>query len=357
MASIILHILIFLTLLLPSWYFILRLFGRITGSDMVSALPLIGTAKGTEEGPARILILAASAVYLMAFTIFFVILVMLPKRVYYMNRYHAGGLLGYNRGFQVRLYDPSQRGYVDYPVYFSPLPAERFTEAFNVVLLYKDPGDDYYQTTELVNLGFNLTGVIAGLVLLVLAYMMLFAAAKQEGRRELSHRGIAGQFKKATGMPLWAPLLIFLSLCALLLGFSAVSVKRLMNRYSWLYEQHGKALREALLRRVSPRDTLQGDVIRRFKTQESDTETEEGADGRRTRLETSYYYMYHYTVEFRDLIRIPVYITLTLHQGSDEVRLLERHFPYAWKPVPDYARRYTFTVNPDYSISLKGASP
>ncbi|OHD65871.1 MAG: hypothetical protein A2176_03415 [Spirochaetes bacterium RBG_13_51_14] len=331
----------------------MKLFSKLTGINMFSAMAWAFRAKAPEgKKPVRLLFYFTIFTYLISFTIFFVFLFFLPKRVFDMNQYHAGGLLGY-RDVGVKVYDPSQHAYVAYPVFFAPLPANKFTETFEVVLLYKQPSDNYYQTTELMSLYFNLPGLIAGVLFLALVYIILFSLAKEYKRKKLSHHFMADQFRKIVGIAPWKALVIFLSIFVLILGISAISIKRLIYHYSNIYGSHQKAFRSAQLKKVSPQDTLTGYVIRRFQSRESETSSTQSADGRRTRQETTYYTVFHYTVEFRDLIHIPVYLNLELHEAREEVKVLNKHFPDTMTVVPSYIKEYAFIVNPDYSISLK----
>jgi len=350
----ILRILLFIILLIVSGYYVLRFFGRLAGANMFSVMAegFHTSAPKGELGP-RFFTYGTIFAYVLTFLVFFIFLFFLPQRIYYMNEYHAGGLLGY-RDVGVKVYDPDERGYVDYPMYFAPLPAGAFTETFEVILLYKEPSDDYYQTTELISLCFNLPGLIAGIVLLGVVYIFLFLLVKDYKNDKLSHRYIAARFCQIVGMAPWKAGVIFLSLFLVIIITGTVLIRKHINHYTDLYESHQKALRSALLKKVSPGDTLTGYVIRRFQSQESETSTTESADGRRTRRETKYYYIFHYTVEFRNLIHLPVYLNLALHQDSKETAMLNRSFPDKMTIVPKYVKDYNFIVNPDYSVSLKG---
>jgi hypothetical protein len=64
-----------------------------------------------------------------------------------------------------------------------------------------------------------------------------------------------------------------------------------------------------------------------------------------------------YTVEFRDLIPIPVYLNVTPrpspHAGEDEA-MLSALFPDTEEKIPKEMPTLDFIVNPDYSVSLTG---
>lgn len=355
-----LRIILYLILLPVSGYYILKLFGKLAGINMFSAMAwAFRTKKPKGYESVRPLFYGAIFLYLLAFTLLFVFLDSIPRQIFYMNKYHAGGLLGYrDAGLQARVYDPSRRDYVAYTNITAPLPANKFTETFEVVLLYKPPSSDYYQDTEMLSLPINIAVVFSIAFILFAVYGILYKLTEDyidqnSVRKKLSHHFMADRFRKIVGLPPWKALMIFLSVLVLIIGISAISVKRLINHYSDLYGSHQKMLRSALLKKVSPRGTVTGYVIRRFKTQESESHSTEGADGR-TRQETKYYTVLHYTVEFRDLIHIPVYLDLAFHRRGAEVAMLDKPFRDTMTVVPHYFKEYAFIVNPDYSISLKG---
>jgi hypothetical protein len=190
---------------------------------------------------------------------------------------------------------------------------------------------------------------------------MLYALAKEyismkNLHKELSHHFMLTQFSKIVGLPLGKVLMIVIFVIVLILGLSAISVKRLMNHYSDLYESDQENLRSALLEKVSPQDTLKGVVIRRFQQIEKEYHPEGTYDDRgftRDRDETTYYTVFHYTIEFKNLIQTLVYLDLPLRETREEINELDRTFPDKKAVIPNEMKEFTFIVNPDYSISLK----
>jgi hypothetical protein len=352
MVYCIIILILFLILLLVSGYLVLKFFSKIAGINMFSAMACAFDGNKSD----RLLFYFLICIYILTFAIFFVFLFFLPKRVVDMNTYHAGGLLGYSIGQQTRIYDHSEQGYIDYPMLFAPSSADKFTEAFEVVIIYKQPSDTYYQTTELLGLCFNISWLVAGVIFLGIVYLMLYSLAedyikRNNVKKKLSHRFMATRFRKIVRMAPWQALVIFLSVFILILGISAIYVYRLVTHYSTIYGSYQKTLRSELLQKVSPRDTLRGYVISRFQSQESETNNIKGADGK-THEETTYYHIFHYTVEFRDLIHVPVYLNMAIHENREEAKVLEEPFSDTNSAVPEYIKEYAFIVNPDYSISL-----
>ena len=197
--------------------------------------------------------------------------------------------------------------------------------------------------------------------MLVLLSVILFAMAKEyisvhNLPNELSFPFMLTQFRKIVGLSLGKTLVIFLLIIVLITGLSARSVKKLMGYYSDLYASDQKKMRSALLEKVNPQDTVTGVVIRRF--QQTDKEyhrkgTFDNKGFRRSHDQATYYTVLHYTIEFKNLIQTPVYLDLPLRETREEINELNKPFPDKTAIIPDEMKEFTFTVNPDYSISLK----
>jgi hypothetical protein len=117
-------------------------------------------------------------------------------------------------------------------------------------------------------------------------------------------------------------------------------------------------LKSALLQSVSPMKTIKGTVIRRSYIEKSRS-IPEGSRGNRfgRGSKTTYYHVPVFTVEFRNLIHIPVYLNVTTRPSKSAMEdedILNRLFPEdEWEDVPNERPELDFKVNPDYSISLK----
>jgi len=333
-------------LIVLSAFFTIKFFGKLAGIDIFSAM---GSAKGISAG--------FIVFYITAFMLFYMFFFLLPSRVLDMKNYHAGGLSGYrDSGNKIMVYDPSQERYVGYVQYFAQLPADKFTETFKVVSLFKLPSDDYYQDTETLGLGNNLIASICGLIMLAVVYIILFLIARDSAEArvapvELTHRIIATRFNTIVGVAPLKALIILLSFMALFFGFNVISVKKIIGHYRGLYASPRQALMDELLKKVSPGKTLTGTVTLRFKERKSEHDSDYSE--KRDRGVTTYYTVLHYTVEFKDLLRIPVYLTLELNDGREEVKILDGQFANRKAVAPKNLKEYAFIVNKDYSISLK----
>ncbi len=343
------RIIVIISLMVIIAFLLLKFFGKLVKVDIFSAI--------SQSRSRTLFIIIIIICYIMSFLIFYVFFVLFPLRVFDMNKYHAGGLSGYmdQSGWDARVYDPSEGSYIKYPNINTPLPAEKFSEIFEIVSFYKSPSDDYYQDTDSLGFANNLIASIFGPLFLVGIYFILYNAAKEYIecnvlRIKLSHAVIAARFRAITGVSPVVALIIFLSVMVLIFGWSVISAKKVRHHYRNLFEAHQQTLRSSVLKKAYPGKSLTGYVFRRFYIYESDSSTEE--TGRGTRRKTEHYYVPIYTVEFRDLIHIPVYLSLR-YMEREEREELDRLFPDAKAIIPNYMKDYIFIVNTDYSISFK----
>src|SRR3990170_3281968 len=129
------RVIIFLFLLAVSGYYVLWFFSKLTGINMFSAIAWIFQAK---QWMLLIPVFFLAFFYL-AFFISALDFFKKPAQIFEMNKYHAGGLLGYwDTGSQAKVYDPSKNSYIAYDIDFwhgnlRPLPVYKFTEAFEVI--------------------------------------------------------------------------------------------------------------------------------------------------------------------------------------------------------------------------------
>ncbi len=341
---------VIISLMVVSAFLIVKFFGKLVKVDMFEAI--------IESKDRTLFIIIMIISYIVSFMLFYVFFVVFPLRVFDLNTYHAGGLSGYmdQSAWDARVYDPMKGSYINYPNSNTPLPAAKFTETFEVLSFFKSPSDDYYQDTDSLGFVNNLIPFILGPLFLVGIYFILYTIAKEYIacyvlKIKISHDVIAARFSGITGLSPAMALIIYLSVSVLFFGWSVISAKKVRHHYQELNASHQRVLRDAVLKKASPGETLTGYVIRRFYISESDSTTEEGGP-RGTRTKTRYYSVPVYTVEFRDLIHIPVYISLRYMENIEREEL-NRHFPDLKAIIPNFMKEYTFIVNPDYSISLK----
>ena len=338
---------VFISLMAASAFLVLKFFGKLVNVDMFSAVlqarPLFN--------------IAIIICYILSFMLLYVFFFLFPLRVFDMNKYHAGGLTGYvdEWAWDSRVYDPSKGTYVKYLNSNAQLPAEKFTETFEVVSFYRQPPSEYYEDTDSLGLVNNLIAAILGPLFCVGVYFLLYNIAKEyietySMKIKLSHDLIASRFSDITRISPLTALIIFLIVTALIFGWTVISAKLVRNHYRKMYEPHQQTLRNEILRKVTPGNTVTGSVNRRFYIQMSDSTTTEGLRG--TRTKTRYYSAPVYIVEFRDLIQIPVYLKLRYMENEDREEL-DRHFPDGKAVIPKLVKDYAFIVNQDYSISLK----
>lgn len=329
-------------------WLILYFFGKLAGFSMFTA-----SAEAFGRTSMRALPIVGIVIYLSAYILFFVFF-QNPIQIYEVNRNHIGGLHGYmDHGLQSVLYNPSENRYVKYLQLSPSLPASKFTDTFNVKVLYKASTSEYYNDTAPMSLGAILMEIILGSLMLCILYIILFYIAQgyyDEGK-DLTHKLIASRFHEVTGLsPLKALIAVLVLLAAISLA-GIISVHRIESHYAGLYTPQQEKLKNILLHKVSPGDTVAGTVIRRFQGHESQTVSKEGP-GDRMRSKDSWYTMMHYTVEFRDLVHIPVYLDIAYADGSAEAKELDKLFADRKTYIPEHTKELNFTVKEDYSISL-----
>jgi hypothetical protein len=352
---------LFPILLVVSAYFFVQFFGTVAGVDMFSVIRW-GLGSGGEVGkgfPVFLLLLIPAVFYLMAFMAVFVFLET-PAQILQLKGYHAGGLLGYQDGWKVHVYDPDQGRYVEYRNFTPPPAAKTFKKAFPVVLFYRyRPSSNLHRDTSLLGPGFYLASLLTAAVSLFMVYMTLYLLAAEyleagDPPIELTHQLMASRFQEVTGLAPLQALWIVLAVYALGMAAGMISVRVLVHQYKSRYVSQRDELRYALMQRVSPGGTIRGTVVRRHYEEQQYRDTS-SAVGRAGRWRTQRWPVF--TVEFTGLIRVPVYLHLTTRPSEraleDEARL-QRLFPDPRSVVPKESPEFEFVVNPDYSISLAG---
>lgn len=366
--------LFFLGLFVVCGYYLLLFFSKLTGINIFSAVGW-GFRSGISIGkgfPVWLLPFLAMLFYPFLFTAFFLFLE-IPVHIYQMKNNHAGGLMGYSDGYDIRVYDPSRNAYFAYEYLDAPpAAASKFTDAFEVVLFYKfRPSSKYYKDTKLRSLSWQISILFMAILGLFMIYISLYTLAEayigENGLQiQLSHQSMAVKFQQITGVTALKALLIALSVYVLVLGAGIISVNKLNNHFKNLYASDQQALRSKLLNSVSPMETITGRVISRWYKTESRSHSEGSGDNTGNSAgrggKTIYYTEDVFTVEFRDLIHIPVYLDLTIlpsKSARQEEKMLNSLFPdededeSENEDVPKKMVELDFIINPDFSVSLK----
>jgi hypothetical protein len=289
-----------------------------------------------------------------------------PVHFFRMKNHHVGGLLGYGDEYKAWVYDPSGKAYISYEHLTPPIAAGKFTESFSVVLFYKfRPSSKYYKNAKLKSLSSQLTMLfvaILGLLMISISlYLLADAYITENGLQiELSHQFLAEKFYQVTGVTLVKAMLITLSAYVCLLAICMIYFKVLNIRLKIHYSSDQRALRSKLLNSVSPEKTITGRVVSRqnetisifkLKGYKEDKQLRNGQGSN-----TLYYTIPVFTVEFRDIIPIPVYLSLTTRSSKSarkDEKMLNSLFSDEWEDVPNKMPELDFIVNPDYSISLR----
>jgi hypothetical protein len=354
----IIKVTLFIVFLIAVAYFILKFFGKLCNIKIFSAIKWSFRPQGLK--PFWPLMLGAAFFYLIAFILLWLFFYT-PFQLADMKKTNVGGLSGYcDVDMQAKIYDPSKKTYVGYYHSNPPMPELRFTDAFEPVFFYQRSTVDYYQDTGLFSLSTSLIEVIIGSAMLLVVYLMLFVFGKEyisnkDIKVSLTHRFVCNQFKKTVKLSVGNALIIYLFIVMLIVAVNLISVQKIKNHYKELYTSDSEKLRSEILNTIKPTDTLQGIVFRRFYSIKSKTETTNRASDRgvkNVQTETHNYTLINYTIEFNNLIEIPVYLNLILPEGREEVIELDKNFRDNMSVIPDTLQLYPFIVNSDYSVSL-----
>jgi len=349
-----LRILIVLSLLALTGYLLLKFFGKLVNLNMFSVM--VETFRGRSS--TVLLPYFAIGLYIIAFLFLYSFFYLYPRRISHIDENNAGGLLGYNKDGNHMVYDPSRGEYVGYFWYDAPFPATKFNEAFEIVSFFKLPSGKYYQSTGPLHWSNSLALLIAGLLFLAGTYFMLYWITQEFVKTnnlpdKISQSSIAGNFSSFVRITPLTALIIFLFITMLILGWNYISIKNVKNRYHDLYASDQQNLRKELLDKVSPGDTLKGLVIGGYQWTDIQTDRNYEEGIRRPSKQTSYESGFNYFVEFRNLIGIPVYLTVKSPVALGNVVEAGRYSIDKNNILPDFLNEYTFIVNPDYSVSLK----
>lgn len=351
-----LRILILLIVMPVSTWHLFKFFTNLSGVNISSAAAL---AFKFDSGVPVLLRVSAFLGFFMFMCINVALLlhVETPKKMSELEKYHTVGLMGYHtKDLHTMLYDPPGGSYKDYYFWGGPALPGKFTETFETVLLFKPPSQEYYEDTSQFGPGANITRLVIILFLIPITYIFLFIMAtfynEYNGiNAKPDHRAIAENFREITGMHWWKAAVILFAVLLIISAINSIWVGVKDRGFRQKYIPYQQELRSMLMEKVKPGDSLRGRVILRFVESVDQSYTEETARG--TRTKKSYYHIMNYTVEFRDILRIPVYLKLPLYPGSEESTLLEKPFTAKYGSAPEYIKEYSFIVNDDYSVSMK----
>ena len=352
------QILIVLFLLALTAFLLLWIFGKLVNLKIFSVMNWAFHTCSDSKHCEKLLPFSATFCYIIAFLFLYAGFYLLPMRISYIDENNAGGLLGYNKDGNHMVYDPSKDEYVGYFWFDAPFPVTKFTETFEIVSFFKLPSKNYYQSIASLSWGNSLALIIMGLLFLVLTYLMLYLTSREFVKYynlpdKISHSSIAHHFKSFLRITPLNAFVIILLLTSLFLFWNSKSVNKVKNHYHDLYASDRQNLRNELLGNVSPGDTLIGLVMSGYQYRVAQTEKSYDERVKKPSEKTGYQAGFSYVVEFNNLLRIPVYLTLITPVALGNVIEASKYSGDREKVVPDFLKEYTFIVNKDYSVSLK----
>ncbi len=348
-------LLIYLLVFCGTGFFLLRFFSHLAGTDMFAAVIWVFKAKRFE------LVVPLAIFYMIAFVMLAAIFMGLFTTSTAAFT-HKAGLLGYPDGEgQYRMFDPATRRYESIPHYNPPPAANMLNETFEVVSFYKPLFSKVYRNVSDLSLVVSIIKIILGIFGIVPLYWMLFVLAKEYPQPvgsagALTHAMIGKQFHAVAGMSVLSALGV-LGVIVLAITLAEHWVERRIAREH--QEQLGALsaeYRRQVSRSTAPGATLLGTLVRREDTlvhKLHSSPTQSGSDVNKKTVRTVPAMLY--TLEFSELMRVPVYVRLQLFGDAashPDIRRLDVLFADKKSKQPKSRSTIELVVNPDYTVSL-----
>jgi len=338
-------------------YLSLRFFSRLVNVDMVSAMCWGFKAKRFELTITWCVFCPLAVIVLLA-------LFMKPLQTVRMNQTHIGGLIGYAESDdRVMIYDPLKREYKDYQTIPAPQAASSFDETFEIIVMYRPMFSDYYQNVFMQGYFVSIFFFCIVMMFLAISYIILYALAKEYISAsnldlEVTHLVIRENFRFITGFKFTHGIGVLIILFSLLTYISASMAGRITSRYEKRFSSFQKELRDEILAKVVPGQTVVGHLVSRIEGSVTVSDSSDSSRNRTVSTST-------YNVEFNGLIKYtPVYLSIK-YTGSansnSHIKLLDQLIKTEQTDSADniYNSRGStkppeidFLIKDDYSIAL-----
>lgn len=355
-AGAMIRFVLFLFLFTLNFLYILQLFSRLTGIDMFSAaawsLKSKMITRGRMKAESAMFPIVAPVCFLMAF-IFFFLLLGIPSKVVNLKKNYICGLMEYKDSVNmIHIYDPLKEMHNTYYSSTSLYQPDNFKDVFSEVMLYKNPYREYYEEPGIMGIAGNLLSIltIAGFMAAVYALLYLMASIYNDENKKtgITHKIIRKRFVEISGITPGIFMAVALFFLLIIPAYSFISVKNLTG----IYSGHKMRLRNELMRNVSPGKSVHGIVIQRYRGLKREEDVSY-SDTRKRETSVRSYPVYGYTVKFSNLTEIPVYLNMEIYPGTEEANILGKDFTGEVSVTPAFFNEHEFTVNDDYSVSLK----
>jgi hypothetical protein len=349
-------LIIYSILFLGSGYLILKFFSVLTNIDMFGALKWGFNSKKFE------IVLPLILLYLIAFVMFFAVILssidLLTAKIT-----QKGGLLGYQEDdYLYKYYDPLGGEYLQIKHYNPPPVSSRFDEVFSVVSFYKSPFSDHYQNVTDLSLAVSIIKIIIFLIGAIPFYLVLVLLAKEFGKNSnpaqiISHKLISDSFKEITKLDFFTVICAVIIIIAVITVIGVVISRDIISEHEKIYSAHSDEYKSKIMRVVSPGKKITGKVIRREEISIKHYDTENRYDDTEVLNKTSVNYTSAkvYTVEFLNILHIPVYLSLQFTDDESSKKFISKLdglFIGDKSSATLDKNDVEFIVNKDYSISL-----
>ncbi len=347
---------IYLALFLAAGYLILRFFSSLSGVDMFKAFLWGFKAKRFE------IVIPLMLFYLIAF-VFFLAIITTPLFMSTAKITQKGGLLGYqDDDYIYRYYEPLQGKYLEVKHYNPPPASRQFIEAFSVVSFYKPLFSSHYQNVFDLSLTVSIIKIIFFLIGVIPFYFILFLSAKEFGRQsspsqKITHKLISGNFTEITRLNVLAVIIAVIIIIAISTISGFIVSRNISRGHKKVYSGYSAEYQAKIAQKVTPGKMVTGRVIRResILIKHYTGRFENGEISNKSTVK--YTPAKIYTIEFSDILKMPVYLNLELIE-NDELKpfigRLDELFGDKKSSVPHEKKDMEFMVNKDFSLSLPG---
>ncbi|MBN2547106.1 MAG: hypothetical protein JXB50_14990 [Spirochaetes bacterium] len=351
----IIPLLIYLTLFFGTGYLLLKLFSSLTQVDMFNALKWGFKSKKFE------IVIPAMLFYLITFVFFFAIITT-PLLMSTAKLTQKGGLSGYQGdNYIYKYFDPLQEKYLEIKHYNPPPASRQFNETFTVVSFYKPLFSTHYQNVTDLSLTVSIIKIFFFLIGIIPLYLILFVLAKEFARQinlpqKITHKLISDNFTEITKLNVFIVFFAVIILIAVITITGFIISRNIIREHRKIYSIYSAEYQAKIANVVSPGKKATGRIIKREHTTIKEYSTQI-INETVNRQSANYIPADIYTIEFLNILNMPVYLNFQLIGDVNSNKLIAELgtlFKDKKSSVPLEKKEIEFFVNKDFSISLPG---
>lgn len=272
-----------------------------------------------------------------------------------------GGLLGYRASDSHYFYfDPASRVYRQITHYNPPPAAENLNETFEIVSFYKPPFSAGYRNVFDISLPVSLIKIAFLLLGIVPLYFILYALSAEFAQQDvvkivLNHDLLKRNFLSITGFKPMTVAAVLVGGIAIITIVEYLIVDKISSELDAQLGRYAANYQSRVSKAIRPGDTLVGHLIRREDTTAKTYVPIQRTKANLSEKETKYWDAVTYTVEFSDVLEVPIYASLQLvgtAESNQTIAMLDESFDKNNGMKVTNGSNVTFIVNSDYSFSV-----